>query len=229
MKLDEALAELERADALLAKMESYVPPELKEAARDWVENKSLDDAIGAAVGIAYPAEARKKDRQRLIPIAAVIEVLAQLEDDTVSASVLGPWKQGLRQLKGPFVKAGLALQAIGELTAAEWKHVQAEMKILGEVWDSIDGNVLQKTAAVFGAYFEGVSRQVKRAMEAAKNPWAIASEVFIAMMSLWTVATIRAQVAKVLEARAEARLAMPLRALPQPSRKRAEVHKRTRA
>jgi len=222
VSIEEATKELAEVRELLERMAKAKVPEGKEAGARWVRDDALDKAVGSQVGIAYPTEARKIDRQKMVPIAAVLAVLAELEDETVRAVVLGPWRQLVRQVTKTLTLGKTALDALYGAANAEWERLWRAKGELVTAWNETSGPLMDRIGKI--------SPDLREAIEEASelSPRKLAGALVIALAGVFTLSLVKKQFADVLAARTAAVEKIKGRVFPQRRVSRQLVRKRTR-
>jgi len=228
-KIEEALENLDAASEMLAALSKMNVPEGKIIAAKWIQDEGFDKAVGGVTGLSYKTAARKADRQRMVPIAAVLKVLGEMEDELVKASVLGPWRSAVKQVSGPIRSARRAAAFVETLAEAEWSNLLDEGKKAVKVWGALKGTITQKVAQFAGPFADQATGLVKRATDAVEDPRTIATGLLLAVAGAMTVAAIRKQLKGAVKAKETAIEAVKARAFPQRRVARRYVHRRTRS
>lgn len=238
MSIATALKELDDAEVLLKRMTDYIPPHGREAAAKWLEDQSFDAAVGAASGIAYRTDERKKDRQRLVSVRAAVDALAELEDATVRAAADGPLAQAIKTVSAPVRKlvtqVKLAWAIFSSITDEEWKQLGKQWEALKVAIKNTDGWWAKTKAIALAGLAEiesagDAAKRIGAQLAAIKDPVRLAEELLAATVTIYGAAKIRAAVKAALDARDEARLGLRARVLPQSKHHRYKVRRLTRA
>jgi len=219
--MDEAIETLEALAAMNV-------PDAKDAGKRWVQSEAFDKAVGKLSGMSYRSADRKADRQRMVPISAVISILAEMEDEMVKSAVRGPWGSLLHMTKGPVRAAKRAAEFAETLAEAELDQLRAEARAAEATWQATKGTIMERIGRVAGPFADQAKRMIDRVTDAVFDPRAIASAFMLAVAGVMTLPAIRRQLTGAVAAKDAAVDRMRARAFPQRRVARVAVRKRTR-
>ena len=229
MTVEESLKELDDSIALLEALSKMSVPEGKEAAAEWLQSEAFDKTVGKISGMAYRKNDRKKDRQRIVPISAVLSALSELEEGMVKAAVLGPWKSGIAAVSGPIKSAQRAASFIEGLAETQWSQLLADVKTAAAGWEKTKGTIMERVSQYAGPFADKAKELAGKAADTLEDPRIIATGLLIAFAGVMTAASIKKNLKAVAKAKDDAAEKVRSRAFPQARVARLRVHRRTRS
>jgi len=157
--IKQAIDDLREAENLLRKMEELAGPENVEKGKKWILGEGLDKQIPSIVALRYNGEARKKDRQKIVPLAVAMQILAELEDNLVSVSIIGPQGQIKKSVRaatyGKYLTYVNIAKGVWNVAKLAWEKlttdgIKAAWLAVTEGWDGLL-ELLLKSLLIYSA------------------------------------------------------------------------------